>query len=172
MKCRRDADAVAIAKEMLLTTESGGSRQRRTAARLARDSMSATERDVALSLLDALNEEILASGTEIHEYLAQRWRYRAPCAYQSPWRYLDVSKLPQLLTQLSAWSDVIQYTRKEFADRVHVATEHMHGKSRSLGHYISAMSRALKAMMHSAAEESNEWEDCLNSALAHARKSR
>ena len=51
MKCRCDADAVAIVKETLLTTESGGSNQPRTAGRLARDLMSAMERDLALSLI-------------------------------------------------------------------------------------------------------------------------
>jgi len=165
MKCRRDANAVDIIKEQLMATECGW-----TAGRLARDSISVLERDLALAMLDELKEDIVASDTEIQTYLVHAGSRRAPRDYQSPWTNLDVNQLHPFLIQLSMWSDVMQFTRNEFADTMHSATKHVHGTSMSRGHYISTLARAINAMMHDIAEQGNNTDDCLKSSLAHARK--
>ena len=151
IKCRCDADVVAIIKDILLATESEGAipleedwqlNEPPIEGRLARDSLSAIERNLALKMLNDMNDDIRAACTDIRMDLSHTGAMADRCSrarrgYQSPWTHLNARRLEKIRTQLDEWSDVTQFTRNEFADRVYGASKHVPGTSRSLGHTLA-----------------------------------
>ena len=82
------------------------------------------------------------------------------CAYQTPWAHMRVShRVQAVLDGIDEWVDGIARTRDDCADQVHSATEHVHHRSRSDGHYLSTMARSITAMTRAKVHGESRWQD-------------
>ena len=101
-----------------------------TEGSLARDSLRAIGRSLALQMHNDMNDEISVACTDMRMHLSHagalpEWCPRARRGYQSPWTHLEPNRLQKDCTQPDEWSDRSQYTRKEFADTLNGAIENV-----------------------------------------------
>ena len=78
-------------------------------------------------------------------------------------------RVQAVLDGIDEWVDGIARTRDGFADQVHSATEHVHHRSRSDGHYLSTMARSITAMTRAKVHGESWWQDIYDTTAACAR---